>query len=218
MRGKSFGTVASPVVALGRSSGGGGRLLVATKSFGDTSFVAPAGGSYVFYVWGAGGAGNYGSDTPYGGGSAGAARKKVTLQAGQSVTLSMGRAGVFGVGYSSTATVTTVTFPDASTIQCTGGGSANNISPGAAGTATGGDVNVSGNAATTGNGANAAIIDGLGGTLGGPATTTGQQAATAPSGGPFGAGGGSYNTFSGSPLAAQSGQGGSSVLLVFQEV
>ncbi|KQQ85078.1 hypothetical protein [Aureimonas sp. Leaf324] len=107
------------------------RITWATST--DDTFIAPYSGEYLVGAWGGGGNGsnNQSGSAAASGGSGGLAVRRVFLLAGQTITAKPGGS-------------LSVTFPDASTMTATSGTSASGATPGAGGTASGGEINLPG--------------------------------------------------------------------------
>lgn len=88
MRGKSFGTVASPVVALGRGSGGGPTLIARRYYYATTTDTVPSGAYRATARCVGGGASGRSSDRSGGGGGA-YARDDIPCAPGQSISISI---------------------------------------------------------------------------------------------------------------------------------
>jgi len=152
-----------------------GRQLVASLGPLDTSWTAPRASKYTIYAWGPGG-----RTTPsaFPGGGSGLARITVSLAKGSVLTLSIGQgaatSGTDGAGYDPSGP-TTVSGPGVS-LNVTAGGAGSGAAAGPGGTATGGDLNLTGSPGNGGNGdGGAAASDG---TLFGKGGRSASQAST----------------------------------------
>jgi hypothetical protein len=138
------------------ATGGGDQQQPYNFGTGTHTFTVPRSGFWKFVVWGEGG-GAAGADTK-GAASGAYAEKTKRLSAGQTVTVAVPSNDTNNTvdGYNGATTI--VTFPDATTVTCTGG--TRGASP-TGGTATGGDVNISGSANNVvGGGTNGGGING----------------------------------------------------------
>jgi hypothetical protein len=114
---------------------------------GQTSWTAPASRWYRLTAIGGGGM----AAVSNGGGGGGAAQKLVYIPKGTTLVIAVGQGGA----NIDAGTATTVTLPDGTVL--TGGGGAYGTT-GAGGTASGGDINVTGNAKSTINGGDGPTI------------------------------------------------------------
>lgn len=106
-------------------------------SFGQTSWTSPASRRYLITAIGAGGGCNSGGSS--GGGGGGGLQKTVYLPKGAVLVIDVG----VGLASDDNGEDTTVTLPDGTIL--TAGGGISGATTGAGGTATGGDLNVTGN-------------------------------------------------------------------------
>lgn len=158
------------------------------------SWTAPADGTVVLALTGAGGGGaihsSGGGNFSGGGGGGGYCRKTLKVKKGQTLSgvVGLGAPSSLGNVVASDGGDTTATLPDGSTMTAGGGkkgvtnATAGSATGGAGGTATGGDVNSPGGAGGTGTGNGAAGTNGGAGGLGNAGTNVN-------SGGGGGAGG-----------------------------
>lgn len=229
MRGKNFGTVPSPVVKLGGAIQNGTRELVALLFRNTTSWTADKSGKYTVYNFAPGGVGgmtNSSNTSVYAnpGSSGGAQKKTISLAAGQSIGISIGATGYANHldNTSKPPGSSTITFPGGSTMTANPGsaGTNNDTIPTSApgGTASGGDVNVtgpSGAAIRGGDGPSSASIDGIGNFPGGMGVTgAGNLSGPAAS---VGAGSGGVAATSSGASSIVSGSGGAGMVLIFRE-
>jgi hypothetical protein len=128
------------------AAGGGG--LLGTQAFtGSGSWTVPSGVTKALVFCTGGGGGSNGQSNGGGsGGAGGTAIKLYTVAAGQSATVTIGSGG------SNTSSGGNSTFVyDSTTITGNGGSAATSSTAGISGTASGGDVNLSGGAGTSGS-------------------------------------------------------------------
>lgn len=162
MRGKAFGTVASPVRQLGRATGGDGisRIIAALVSNTTTtaqSITAPVAGTYRLVLVGPGGTGLAQSfisanqpGATSGGGSGGiAVSKTFSMTAGQALSVTLGQSSAAS-GSAGTAP-TTASLPDGTALSAgpgqggqSSGNNNNTVAGGLGGTASGGEFNFTG--------------------------------------------------------------------------
>lgn len=160
--------------AVQRLSGGGSKTprIIDVIGFRRTSWKVPRSSKYTFWAWGGGGCSEVSGFPPYGGGPGSLCAKTATLQKDATYTLAISPGQVQYYNGSQTllgpVVDTTVSGPG---INMTAGSGNGRI----VGTASGGDLNLSGSTQVNNDGGNAGThaLAPIPGGLGGPSTNSG---------------------------------------------
>lgn len=125
------------------------------RGAGEWTFTAPEAGRYSIYLWGAGGAGRHRDADGTCGGSGAALRKTTWFGRGQSLLVIVGAKGVPEIGVAASGSPSTCTLSDGTVLTAGAGFDPSGYpfySTGAGGVATGGDINLTGGAGSSGSG------------------------------------------------------------------
>lgn len=125
------------------------------RGAGGWTFTAPETGWYSIYLWGAGGAGRHRDAYGTCGGSGAALMKATRFVRGQSLSVLVGAKGLPGTGVEASGSPSTCTLSDGTVLTAGAGFNPSEYpfySTGAGGVATGGDINLTGGAGSSGSG------------------------------------------------------------------
>ena len=157
MRGKNFGSVATPVQALGRTGASGPTFIGREYLYASTTRTVPAGCGRVEARCVGGGGTNYGVN--YGGGGGAYARDSLPCSPGQTITVTIPAAPAVNSSTNGSATVVSV---NGGTVNAAGGLAA--ITGGAAANSIGSVRRSGGNGSSSGGSASAGASGGAAGT------------------------------------------------------